>query len=159
MVLNIPMIDSHRAYVNAVAAALTAAGVPIIDIDVLDDMWDDGEPIRGALTLIDATRTAAAYPDRQVWAEWDERSGWDLSVFDRAANCIEPKHSLCAEVLPAPADVAAATVAVLAAHPSASTTLQRPVLNRDDWNEALEEGLDAYTRAAQEGTAALRATP
>ncbi|WP_406501597.1 DUF6292 family protein [Streptomyces sp. NBC_01590] len=156
MVLDIPMNDSHRAYVNAVAAALTAAGVPIIDVDFLDDMWDDGDPLRGALTLIDAARTAAAYPDRQVWAEWDERSGWDLSVFDRDANRIEPKHSLCAEVVPAPADVAAATVAVLAAHPSASTTLERPILS--EWNEALEEGLDAYTRAAQEGTAA-RPTP
>lgn len=148
MVLDIPMKDSHHAYINAVAAALNAAGIPITDVDVLDDMWDDGNPLRGALTLIDPARTATAYPDRQVWAEWDERSGWDLSVFDRAANRIKPMHALCAEVLPAPADVTAATLAVLAAHPSASTTLERPVLNPDDWNEALEEGLDTYTRAA-----------
>lgn len=149
------MNDSHRAYVNAVTAALTAAGVPIIEVDFLDDLWDDGDPLRGALTLIDAARTAAAYPGRQVWAEWDEQSGWALSVFDRDANCVESQHALCTEVIPAPADVAAAVVAVLAAHPGASTTLDRSILSK--WNEALEEGLDAYTLAAQEGTAARSA--
>ncbi|MFF5045658.1 DUF6292 family protein [[Kitasatospora] papulosa] len=148
MPLDLPMNDSHRAYVHAVAAALNAAGVPITDVDFLDDVFDDGDPLRGALTVIDAARTAAAYPDRMVWAEWDERDGWDLAVYDPKTKLIVCTHTLCTEVLPAPADVAATTVAVLAAHPSASTKLERPILST--WNEALEEALDSYTRTSKE---------
>ncbi|MFI0934595.1 DUF6292 family protein [Streptomyces sp. NPDC021019] len=141
-----PMNDSHRAYVNAVAAALTAAGIPIVDVDFLDDVFDDGDPLRFAHAHIDATRTADAYPDRMVWAEWDERDGWDLVVYDQG-NKRKPSlgHTLCTEVVPAPADVAAATVALLAAHPSTSLKLERPLLA---WDEDREEALDAYTLAA-----------
>ncbi|WP_406501595.1 DUF6292 family protein [Streptomyces sp. NBC_01590] len=129
MVLDTSLVDSHRAYVTAVAAALTEAGVTVTDVDFFDDLWTDADPDRRGGARIDVATTAAGRAGRQLWVAYSEESGWTLYVHHPAANRIESSHPLCAEVVPAPAEVGAAAAATLAIgkRPRASTTPKSPI--------------------------------
>jgi hypothetical protein len=138
--------ESHRAYIRAVAAALTQAGITVTDVDFFDDLWNDTDPHRRCGVHIDVVSTAAAYSGRELWVAWSDECGWTLYVFAPAADRIESAHPLCAEVLPAPADLVAAVVPALSQRP-APVGRQHPVRRSSaGFDEALEDGLDTYTR-------------
>jgi hypothetical protein len=75
------MRGTREAYIGAVAAALTAAGLPAGD-------WhaDDNDPRDGGIEL-DLTRQGTidgnlVWPHDEVWVGWNEDRGWFLLTVD-----------------------------------------------------------------------------
>lgn len=150
MLLDVPQQDTHRPYIRAVAATLTEAGIPVTDTDFLDDVWDDGEPIRCAQLYLDTAATAATYGDRSVWLLWTEEWGWDLHVTRPGVQRDELTHPLCNELLPPPAEVLTAVRGALAERPVPDGRPHPSYRGYSHYDEALETGLDSY--AFHEGT-------
>ncbi|MFI9418070.1 hypothetical protein [Streptomyces werraensis] len=130
--------ESHRAYIRAVAAALTQAGISVSDIDFLDDIWDDGDPIRCAQFQISDERTEHVYGHPSVRLAWSEVWGWIMPF----------RATLCGQVIPTPPEVVEAVRAGLAALP-AQEAPQPAYRSYSDHDDVMEDELDAYT--AQEG--------
>ncbi|MEU1852915.1 DUF6292 family protein [Streptomyces sp. NPDC019990] len=140
--------ESHRAYIRAVAAALTQAGIGISDVDFLEDVWDDGDPIRCAHIHLTRLSTMQVYGVREVWISWTEEWGWTMQIA-APGTTFEVAYPLWAQVLPAPADVLAAVQAVLAELPEDFDRPRPAYRSNSDWDEALETQLDVYTEAEQ----------
>jgi hypothetical protein len=144
VLLDVPQQETHRPYVRAVAATLTGAGIPVTETDFLDDVWDDGDPIRCAQLYLDAAWTAALYGDRSVWLLWTEEWGWDLHVTRPGVQGDELTHPLCSELLPTPADVLAAVRTALAERPAPTGRPHPSYRVYSRYDDALETGLDTY---------------
>jgi hypothetical protein len=65
--------EAHQAYIDAVAAALTAAGFTVID-------WyaDPNDPRDGAIAL----EPVGAFSADELWLGWQEERGWTVLTID-----------------------------------------------------------------------------
>jgi hypothetical protein len=135
MPLDIPLQESHRGYIRAVAGALTQAGISVVgDIDFFDDIWNDAEPIRAAQFQISDAHTEQVYGIPAVWLRWTEEWGWIMPF----------APTLCDQVLPKPTEVVAAVQAGLAKLPAQRKP--RPTYRSyTDYDDVLEAELEAYT--------------
>ncbi|MBT3167536.1 hypothetical protein HTV80_31265 [Streptomyces sp. Vc74B-19] len=148
MPVELTLQESHRPYIRAVAAALTQAGIGVSDVDFLDDIWDDGEPIRCAHIHLARLSTMQVYGVRQLWITWTEEWGWMMHIA-APGSPFDVAYPLCDQVLPTPADVLAAVHADLAELPDNLNRSRPAFRSYSDHDETMETQLDAYT--AQEG--------
>ncbi|KOV92220.1 MULTISPECIES: hypothetical protein [unclassified Streptomyces] len=137
------MQESHRAYIRAVAAALAEAGITVTDVDFLDDVWDDGDPIRCAQLIVSNTSTMRVYGVPTVLLAWTEEWGWFLPL----------APSLCDQAVPSPAEVVSTVQAAFGELP-AQTKPRRAYRRYTDYDDAFETQLDAYTTQEQQRTSA-----
>ncbi|MFI2434661.1 DUF6292 family protein [Streptomyces sp. NPDC018693] len=152
MPLDVPLHESHRAYIRAVAAALTQAGISVADVDFLEDVWDDGEPIRCAHIHLARLATMQVYGVRKVWMSWTEERGWNFHVAAPDSIVTGLTHPLCNQVLPAPAELLAVVQAALTEQPEPTGRPHPAYRFYGDHDEALEAQLDAHTmRITMEG--------
>ncbi|MEC3995028.1 DUF6292 family protein [Actinacidiphila sp. DG2A-62] len=145
MPLDVPLGGSHRAYIRAVAAALTQAGISVADVDFLEDFWDDGDPIRCAHIVLARLATMQVYGDRQVFLSWTEESGWDFHADARDSLFAGLAYPLCDQLLPAPAELLTDVQAALGELPEATGRPRPSYRFYGDHDETLEEQLDTYT--------------
>ncbi|MBT3167537.1 hypothetical protein HTV80_31270 [Streptomyces sp. Vc74B-19] len=129
--------ESHRAYVSAVAAALTQAGITVSDIDFFSDAWDGREPIRRAEFHVSARHTEHVYGHPSVRLAWTEEWGWIMPF----------KSTLCDQVIPTPPEVVKAVQAGLAALPPQEAP-KPPYRSYRDVDNVMEDELDTYTQRA-----------
>ncbi|MEU1815157.1 DUF6292 family protein [Streptomyces roseifaciens] len=151
MPLNIPLQESHRGYIAASAVALTQAGISVAEIDWLEDVWDDRDPIRVAHLRLARLATCGVYGVRDVRLMWSEESGWAMVVTEPTNGVDVLTHPLCDALLPAPAGLVTAVRAVLAEQPDGRS---RPAYRSyKDYDVELENQLDAYqgTEAMTDG--------
>ncbi|MFJ3249084.1 DUF6292 family protein [Streptomyces sp. NPDC086782] len=139
--------ESHYGYIRAVAAALTQAGISVTDVDFLEDVWDDGEPIRCAHLHLARLATMQVYGVREVRADWTEEQGWTLHIA-APGSPFEVTHPLCEQVLPTPADLVTAVRAALAELPELTGRPHPAYRSYNDHDDAFEAQLDAYTKMA-----------
>ncbi|MEZ3180815.1 hypothetical protein KYY02_19605 [Streptomyces pimonensis] len=139
------MQESHRGYIRAVTAVLAQAGISVTDVDFLDDVWDDGEPIRCAQLHLARLATMQVYGVRQVYLSWSEEWGWAFHTSTPDSIMAGLTHPLCGQVLPAPAEVLAAVQDVLAELPELTGRPHPSYRFYGHHDEALENQLDTYT--------------
>jgi hypothetical protein len=151
MPLDVPLHESHRGYIRAAAATLTQAGIPVTDVDFLDDVWDDGEPIRCAQLHLARLATMQVYGVRKVWLSWTEESGWDFHADAPDSIIAGLTHPLCDQVLPAPAELLTAVQAALAELPEPTGRPYPSYRYYGHYDEAFEIQLDTYIVREDEG--------
>lgn len=149
MLLDVPLQESHRGYIKAAAAALTEASIGVAEVDFLDDVWDDGDPIRCGHIHLARLATMQVYGVRNVWVSWTEEWGWTFHVTARGSLMDDVTHPLCDQVLPTPGDLVTGVRAALAEQPEPTGRPHPAYRSYAHHDEALETQLDTYTAGGQ----------
>ncbi|HLL36193.1 MAG TPA: DUF6292 family protein, partial [Streptomyces sp.] len=152
----LPLDDqhTHRAYIRAVAHALTAAGIHVRTVSF---PHDDEDPdlclLRRAVLEVDMRSTWLVYGDQEVCLLWDDEGGWRLGWGPAGGALLGASFTICPTLVPDPAEVASTVRADLKAPPE----WNMPCPSRSCWDhdERLEALLDVYTAQEDMGVAAV----
>jgi hypothetical protein len=147
--LDLPDQLTHRAYVRAVTAALTAAGVPVSAVSFPHDPDADLVLARRAVLDLDMRATWPVYGDQEVSLIWTDETGWSVG-WGPAGDVCGASFTVCRSLVPEPAEVVAAALAAVTAPPTRSVPC--PFRACEIHDEELETTLDAYTRRQRPDT-------